>query len=859
MTTRTPRRFRLAALPLLEDRTAPAMFTAVVNPAVDPTGAIAEVVGFVNAANTNADPDDTIQLFPGGTYPFLQANDKFDGGTALPVFTGSGPTDSLTLDGRGATFSRGTNAESMRFLRAAGATTPGSLLTLTLGNLTLTGGAATDKNLPSRSGSVFGPTVDGGAVLVEGTQLRTTGVRFLSNSTSEDGGAVGLGPVAGGAGATHVFTDTTFLTNAAGARGGAVAADQAGAVAFVRSAVSKNQAGTGAGGVFASTAGVSFEQSVLSDNLGAGGGADVSGAITFTDAWVDGNLSSSGRTAGAVSGTTITATRSTFSNNVNPSGLSGGTALQAPAITLVNTTVDKNSGPNAAVWGTGSLDVRFSTITRNTSSFGLSTGGGLRAGTLNLVASVVAKNDVADVTAATQDIFAGTITSGGFNFVGIGPTNFAPAAGDRVGTGLDPLNPSLGNLQFFGGAVPVRPPRAGSPLLDTGGPAAGVPTDARGFARPAGAAADTGAVEAQAGEVLPLPPIFTATINPQVNNAAAVAELVAFFGEVNANAEEDDVINLWPNGKYQFDQAFETADGGTALPVLDNIDNAILVNGNGATFYRPPGAPSFRFFRAVGQVDPDDVPAPALVPARGPSVTINTLTFQGGNTFSYVGANRVDPTQFVDLSGGAIRTDNARLRLADVQFVNNTTSDNGGAVAVRNSLYFSKVHTFDRAKFSGNFAGKGGGAVFSDQTSTGGLIASDLAFTDATFRGNASITGGGAIETQLVEVTVTTADFIGNRGNTGAAATALITATDTVFRQNVSTGDGPGAVLARNNMLTLIRSTVAENISSKAGAAVGQAVGQAVELVNTTVTNNTGADSAVRAPLGQVVLTYSAV
>src|SRR5437867_2142050 len=106
MTVRSRRgRARPLAGPLLlEDRTAPAVFTATVDPATDPSGAVAEITGFFNSANTNLDSTDTINLFANGTYVFNFATDLFDGGTALPVI--DNPDNVITVNGQGATFLR---------------------------------------------------------------------------------------------------------------------------------------------------------------------------------------------------------------------------------------------------------------------------------------------------------------------------------------------------------------------------------------------------------------------------------------------------------------------------------------------------------------------------------------------------------------------------------------------------------------------------------------------------------------------------------------------------------------------------------------------------------------------------------
>ena len=69
----------------LEDVSAPAVFTAAIDPAADNAGAVAELVGFVTAANANAEPD-TITLLPGRTYTFTAAADGQDGGQRVAAF-----------------------------------------------------------------------------------------------------------------------------------------------------------------------------------------------------------------------------------------------------------------------------------------------------------------------------------------------------------------------------------------------------------------------------------------------------------------------------------------------------------------------------------------------------------------------------------------------------------------------------------------------------------------------------------------------------------------------------------------------------------------------------------------------------
>src|SRR5256885_895859 len=91
-----------------------------------------------------------------------------------------------------------------------------------------------------------------------------------------------------------------------------------------------------------------------------------------------------------------------------------------------------------------------------------------------------------------------------------------------------------------------------------------------------------------------VPATFSATIDPATNPAGAVAELVQIFQNANADGGTSETINLFANGKYEFNAASDRNDGGTALPVLMEPDPNVLyslsyapktftINGFGAT------------------------------------------------------------------------------------------------------------------------------------------------------------------------------------------------------------------------------------------------------------------------------------
>ena len=205
---------------------------------------------------------------------------------------------------------------------------------------------------------------------------------------------------------------------------------------------------------------------------------------------------------------------------------------------------------------------------------------------------------------------------------------------------------------------------------------------------------------------------------------------------------------------------------------------------------------------------------------------MNNVTFQGGNTFDF-GPNLTDPDQFPVLDGGAIRLDNANLQATNVSFIDNTSTDNGGAVSLDARLKFPGSLQFTNATFDGNDAGKSGGAVFVTQLDAGSAIFSGATFTNSTLTNNVSLTGGGATGGDNVEYDLNQTLIQNNTGAVGGVSGALVRTDGSLFQGNIATGNGPAAVIATGNILSLINTTVTGNTSSTGGAIVGQGQGPA--------------------------------
>lgn len=220
--------------------------------------------------------------------------------------------------------------------------------------------------------------------------------------------------------------------------------------------------------------------SVVTDNHSSsnGGGIQNGGPLYMVDSTVSGNSGSNGgglfNFAADVYTGTATLINTTISGN---SSINGGDGIEndyfsgaaGPALaTLINCTVAGNTGGSDAIL--------------------LYDNGGPSIVTLE---NTILQSPVV----STVGIYSGSIYS---QVVSLGH-NIAndTAGGVLTGTGdLPSTNPLLGNLSNYGGTTPTRYPKPGSPAIDAADDTMAPPTDQRGIARPQGAHADMGAVEA---------------------------------------------------------------------------------------------------------------------------------------------------------------------------------------------------------------------------------------------------------------------------------------------------------------------------------------------------------------------------
>ncbi len=240
-----------------------------------------------------------------------------------------------------------------------------------------------------------------------------------------------------------------------------------------------------------------------------GGGVynDSSAELTLADSTIEGNTAG-GAGGGLHNSGQAAVTGSTLAANVSDLDGAGLANVAGGILHLTNTTLSGNlsNGSGGGIYQDGAsseLTVNHVTIAFNSAT----QGGGILAadGTVDVTHAIVANN-----TAATDPDVSGSFTSSGHNAIGIvaAATGFVhDTDGDLVGSDADPIDPLLSPLGDNRGPSPSHALLAGSPAIDAGDAADPVLVDQRGVLRPQDAdgngtpLSDIGAVERYFAEI----------------------------------------------------------------------------------------------------------------------------------------------------------------------------------------------------------------------------------------------------------------------------------------------------------------------------------------------------------------------
>jgi predicted outer membrane repeat protein len=200
---------------------------------------VAGLISAIDAANANPDPD-TICLAASSTYTLTAVHNTTSGANGLPAIT-----TAITLVGNGATLTRDPAAPAFRLVLVS------SSGTLTLENLTLTGGLASGAE----------PGDDGGGIYNRGTLTLTDSIVTANTANADGGGIYDDG--------TLTLEGTTDIAdNTAGDDGGGIYS-AGGTVTVTDAAISGNTAGDQGGGIRSVTSSVTLTNASLTGNSAA--------------------------------------------------------------------------------------------------------------------------------------------------------------------------------------------------------------------------------------------------------------------------------------------------------------------------------------------------------------------------------------------------------------------------------------------------------------------------------------------------------------------------------------------------------------------------------------------------------------
>jgi hypothetical protein len=515
-------------LEVLEDRCLLATLT-VLNTSDSGAGSLRAAI---LQANSDPGPDtivfdpslagQTIDLTTANTAPLIAANgeDFALGSSAFAI------TNAITIDGGsgGITLARDPNAPAFRLFQVYNPDDPAAA-SLTLKNVTVSGGLAQGGNGGNGGGGGGGAAGLGGAILNLGT-LDVEGVTFTDNQAAGGNGGAGkidpaVGSAGGGGGGAAGDGKSSAVLGVSNPnllfQGGNGGAPNGGIGGFGPGAAG-HDGGGGAGGS-------AFDRAPGGDavsTLGLGGGGGGSGTGLFSSG---GNGDFGGGGGGAGIGQ-LTAQPVAGGSSVFGGG-SGGSAGGANAFQFAGGG-GGGAGLGGANFSRGTLTIINSTFDGNSARGGLGgkdsagnpsggTGSGLGGAVFTWDSSATFINDTITENSVSTD-FGGDIYNLQLAFNGLTPTatldlvnNIVTEVENDGGTvtGSDNVvlvpripsslivstaDPLLGPLQDNGGPTPTMELLAGSPALNAGTPAGAPLTDQRGVLR--GASINIGAYQA---------------------------------------------------------------------------------------------------------------------------------------------------------------------------------------------------------------------------------------------------------------------------------------------------------------------------------------------------------------------------
>jgi filamentous hemagglutinin family protein len=337
---------------------------------------------------------------------------------------------------------------------------------------------------------------------------------------------------------------------------------------------------------------------------------------------------------------------------------------------------------------------------------------------------------------------------------------------------------------------------------------------------------------------------FNLVIDPGVNNAGAVTELLTAITTANSNGQAD-TISLFSGGIYTLSTASYTNIplnplGDSGIYFGGDGGNLTTVNGNNGTITRDGAAANFR----IVLVD------------IGSKVTFNNLTLSNGRA----------------IIGGGVRNNGGTVTFNHVTVSGNSATSNGGGI-----YNFAGTTTITNSIVSGNSATSDGGGIYS----SGGITTVTL--TNSTVSGNSATNGGGISNKNFSQVNLTNSIVSGNSANSNGGGiynryNSTIKLTNSTVSGNSATNGGgisnqfgsncfiarlsscqggPGTIIMtnsivsgnlakllgggiynNNSIISLTNSTVSGNSATNGGGIYNQGAFSNLTLTNSIVSGN---------------------
>jgi hypothetical protein len=434
---------------------------------------------------------------------------------------------------------------------------------------------------------------------------------------------------------------------------------------------------TGDGGGISNAGDLTLDQVIVKTNdaSNAGGGVYVAttGYLTLNNSTIDDNdaLYGGGIFGHFETGTRLTITGSTISNNRATSGSGGGINFFSVASTgSAVGTIDRSTFSNNSAAGSGGVRVRYSsanlTITNSTIAYNKGDfGGGLSlidSPNVTLTNTIVSENRNAANTADNDIQGVGTPT-GTYNLVGKGGSAGLSGTGNVVLTTGTALLAPLGD---YGGKTRTHALLTSSPAINTGTGSSGV--DQRGVARPQNGTTDKGAFESGVGTVLTVRENTDRNSTPNADDLS-LREAIA---RATSLAGKETII---------FDESLYSAGPWTLTMTLGEmfVGGGTTIAGPGADKVIIDGDDNSRVFTTYGDVE------------------ISGVTVTGGNSTG---------------QGGGIYNDNGNLILRAARITGNYSSYPGGGISsyASSSATGAGLHIFD-SEISDNYGADDGGGI----------------------------------------------------------------------------------------------------------------------------------------------------